>query len=525
MDNIKRHILFFLIVLSAVAHSEEVRYWGPEFEFTSQLLKEKWDEGVRVPVPQRNGEWTGYEFHEAQRIAQFLIAKCKAIAGCRSLEDEYRFPGEFRFEFADGFWIRLSYDPAVIEFQMQKLTIEQLKAKASLIEDFIFKTTRENGFFVSQTEAGHLNAGVDFVTDPKHAPFRLMSYLGLLESLQELWQGGTGYFSETGRPLAAFGVGARNKFSKMMSLLRFYKYEKSELTGKLLYRKRKDQELLEEILKYLALDVYKPRKLDLSTVEAANILKNRIHDKAVNIDSFLGAFWGTQPQEKTSIEDFRIELRAIYAQKSIYQFIAQAEFFEALLKALESNEYPLIFINRPLAYPSYENILSLFFVLCEELNLDFKKYRRYVLSEDFKSMRVPDLISGKKNKITSKSDYLILKELTWYLPLFPHFQERFLHLLDHVDDGNREWVTELVRQVVNNSHAHSRTDAHMSWEYSKAVLRMIAKPAVFISVLALDPSNSKNSELRGRISKILDDYKKIHPDIESKAQCLRYFAR
>jgi hypothetical protein len=140
-------------------------------------------------------------------------------------------------------------------------------------------------------------------------------------------------------------------------------------------------------------------------------------------------------------------------------------------------------------------------------------------------MRVPDLISGKKNKITSKSDYLILKELTWYLPLLPHFQERFLRLLDHVDDGNREWVTELVRQVVNNSHAHSRTDAHMSWEYSKVVLRMIAKPAVFISVLALDPSNSKNSELRGRISKILDDYKKMHPDIESKAQCLRYFAR
>ena len=152
-------VLLLFLVLPASAWAWPPTY-GAEFEFISPEL----EVGA-------NGLLGGQEKGAAKRMADAVRAYCAETGECTveafrgKWDTASSEPSNFEVKFKDGWWFRVSYDPACVEVQTKPSTLAELRNLRDRMVQAIFEQARKAGFTASRAASGHVNVGADSAFD------------------------------------------------------------------------------------------------------------------------------------------------------------------------------------------------------------------------------------------------------------------------------------------------------------------------------------------------------------------------
>lgn len=157
---IKLFFMFFVVVLLFEKAGAWPPTYGAEFEVTRDDLE---------PFDPKKDVASETNVKKAQMLfVEEMVKRCK-ISKCRIQKVEASWDQDYKVIYPDGWWFKISYDPACVEFTFKPSTLEELKKQAPLINDQIFQTAKDLGFRVQEGGVAHVNIGVrsSFGDDPK----------------------------------------------------------------------------------------------------------------------------------------------------------------------------------------------------------------------------------------------------------------------------------------------------------------------------------------------------------------------
>lgn len=341
-----------LILITGVFFSQASFAWpptfGPEFEFSNREVE---------------AETINIEAKYAEKFRKEIKKKCRRP--CKFKEDKTDRKGS-KFTFGKGFWIRVAYDPGVVEVQMSPLTVAQLYKWKDTINEYIFETAKKLRLTPRfEGSGGHLNIGMKSAFGEDSELFlRFFTEFANLPPLSTGILGNDFYNAPTFATLSA------EQKSNFYEILRDFKRAKNKPDPISLARQINQRV-------YVCADCEHHRHLDRGDLPS-------IKTQAMALRMIEGAE--------------RIEIRSMFAQRNVDDFIMLSELFEARIKYLSSKKgQPIVFKDPPDQDEYYEqDLVDVFYEYVTEAGLDYKRFRKLLRDGLDKIDPSPELVQKLK---------------------------------------------------------------------------------------------------------------------------------
>ncbi len=326
------HILVaFFLTLFALSTWAEPPTYGAEFEVTRP--------GLVAFSPENDiAEDTNVKTAQMEFVAK-MRERC-LIAKCTITEVEASWDKDYIVKYEDGWWFKISYDPACVEFTFKPSTLEVLKEKQDLINDQIFKTAASLGLNPSTSSAGHFNIGVKsaFGTNAK----KFLRFFVDYHNHDHLGFGTLGKDFYNAPPLSVLGKEQRQALQRLVEQV-----NSGQITS------------IEKVAQIIQDQVY--------TKSYFAPWGSPFHYQAIGLKYVYEANLAEQ--------DVPMEIRAIRGQINAENFNLLAELFEARIKHLNKMDAPIIYIeNEKIAY-SPKELHSRFALYLAESGLKYENFK------------------------------------------------------------------------------------------------------------------------------------------------------
>lgn len=528
---------FFITYTLASSQNQDSVTFGPEFEFTSQELVELWETPSNyVATPGHMGFWVGKEILLAEEFARRIGEKC-TLHDCYLKKTSHKHKeGESLVFFNNSdFWIRISYDPKVLEIQTKPMTLSDQTKYKDLIEDLVFSTAKDMGLFSTNEEAGHFNIGFFslFQRDSKTLK-RFLSFAYDIENFPELWLGGLGEFRVTAMPLSLKPSSVREGFSRSIFTL-------NEIESRLIAQKKRKipHRTFEDYIFEFLSDFKRARVSPFRKKQRA--LLEAFHNQALNVNAILDVLrFKTQRHngllknpnngdvpgnEDPQTADGPIELRGVRAQKSFHEFQLLSQLFLLRFKHLESEDFPIVYLESGTKNPSDSDIKTAFFLYVVEAGGNYeefkellpKKIQRAALNPYVRNLYLPKQgavasFSAPPKLPQGESDFLLLKKLLPKIITSENIHNLFLNLFDSWADSQEPnvWMVALLKELQNITLRFFSHNAPPSILYADFYF-LVTKPkhALALYLTLLSKSGSYDVRAKNEMTRIFEKNSRI----------------
>lgn len=372
----------FALLVALPSHAEPT--YGAEFEFYHKEFE--WgNDDCRGPVAEA----------AKKKFVANVTARCKTL-GCTVEKVSGKWSPDFKVTFADGWWFKISHDPAVIEITTKPSTIAELSARRELIDDAIFKTAKKDGFYTDMENTAHFNIGAKSAFGNK--AIDLMRFFVDYQNHPELALGALGDDLGNAPPLSVLGADQRQVLLDVINDVE---------TGKI----KGVGEVAEAITRRVYTRSYYPEWGGANHYQAVGLK----YVKAADLAN------GDRP----------LELRSMWSQPNMGHFIRIAELVEARIAMLNKQE-GLIYYDRSAREEirSWSELKTRFYVYVRETGLQFEPYQRLLPKE----AQQADLADFTNESLSIEKR---LKSLEAYKDIL----------------NNSEWFREYAHQLIRQGHA------------------------------------------------------------------------
>ncbi len=388
--------------------------YGFEFEFSNPLILKNWNPKKGLIPGYDDAYFDGREPFDAMRMAHVVAQLCAQSKDCQVKEESYKyFRNEFRVVFADGYWIRISFDPACVEIQGKPLTKKEYRDKSELLEKYVFEAAKKAGLVLDRKEGmGHFNIGAQsaFGRDEVNG-LRFLSYFVDFQNHPELSMGAIG--KDVGGNSPTLTVLHPSQSAALQALV----------TG-VVKRKYK----LSAVAAYINRYVYTHTLDNLSAQNNQLDRRESQHNQAITVEDF-EKFSRKQFADKI---DLPMEIRPIFAQESIEQFILQIELFELRNNFLAGRGYPLKFLNLKKNRFSKSELVSRFYVYVTEAGGDFEHFKP-LLHKSLRNIAPDKFVLTGHLDLKRSEDLKLAKLHAPYIATSSWVRERFLKLFSDLE--------------------------------------------------------------------------------------------
>ncbi len=403
----RKPILAFLTLILLVAINSNAWAWPPtygaEFEVTKQGLKPF---NAAIDIPSETN------VKEAQMLFVNEMKKRCEISKCKIEKIKESWDYDYKVIYPDGWWFQISYDPGCVEFKFKPSTLETLQQKAALINDQIFKTAKDLGFKVTETEAGHFNIGVRsaFGDDPK----RFLRFFVDYANHADLALGSLGKDLNNAPPLSVLGANQRQAL----------------------------QVLVDEV-----------NSGKIATIEeVAQAIQDRVYTKSYYEP------WGS-PEHYQAIgikylydadlkkKDVPMELRSMWGQGSAEKFNLIAKLMEGRIRYLNNQKGPIVYTATDKKEFTPAELKTRFAIYADEADLDYEEFVS-LLPEKVRKAEFNDFI---RNDVSIDRQ---MKDVERYWDLIPASEwvrDRIVDILSHPSSfahPQRAELLEKMKQIV-----------------------------------------------------------------------------
>lgn len=378
-----RFVLPLFALLVALPSQADPTY-GAEFEFYHKDFT--WgNDDCRGPVAEA----------AKMKFVKAVTDACKSM-GCTVEKVSGKFTPDYKVTFADGWWFKISHDPAVVEVTTKPSTIAELSERRQLIDKAIFKVPKQVGFYTDNENTAHFNIGAKSAFGEKGID--MMRFFVDYQNHPELALGALGEDLGNAPPLSVL-----SEEQRLVLLDVINDVETGKLTGL--------GEIAETITRRVYTKSYYPdwggayhyQAVGLKYLKAAD-LKN-----------------GDRP----------FELRSMWSQPNMGHFIRIAELIEARIEMLKKQD-GLIYYDRSArqAIRSWSELKTRFYVYVRETGLQFEPYER-LLPKEAQDAELADFTNEKLSV------------------------EKRLKSLDAYKDilNNSEWLRDYTHALIREGHA------------------------------------------------------------------------
>ncbi|AZZ37404.1 hypothetical protein CIK05_11570 [Bdellovibrio sp. qaytius] len=337
----KKHALIFILSLFATLQllAAEAFTFGAEWEFSHPSIQSEWENGGQI------------EAAKAKLLYVENIREICATVGCTvdmeygkwgSMQDHTQ-AADYKVTFADGWWFKISHDPECVEITTKPSTIEELKSRAKLINEVVFKSGKKLGFTVPENDNAHFNIG--FMRAFNNNGDLFLRFFTDYHNRPELALGAIGHDIYNGPPLSIMHQEMRAALSKIV----LEHNANPQLTAK---------QLAVTIEKNVYLQTYQ------------NTWSKPRHYQMIGLK-----YMSSVMLEQLEQEDRPFELRAIWAQKNVEQFILLGELFEARINYLKTQSGPISYTESQTFIASKIDLAASFYNYVTESGLDYEKFK------------------------------------------------------------------------------------------------------------------------------------------------------
>lgn len=366
------------------------------------------------------------------KLVDYLRQKC-AGGDCKIKEVPGKWDKDFILTFKDGFWIKYSYDPRVVEIMFKPSTIEEMKKNQARIDEYVFDSGKEVELKASRYESGHLNMGINSL------------FNGNVESFLKF------YVDYANRPDLALGT---------------LGYDPSNAPT-LAHLKKNQRTALKKIVD----DFYKGK---LTTVqEAAARIQNEVYTSSYNeawggIEHYQAVGLKYVNQTDLTLKDAPMELRGIRGQMNTEEFIKLATLFEKRVEYLNKNVSRIEYNETKRLDFNVHEMKTRFKIYVEESGLNFKDYEPFV--SHFYSAQLTPIVIKNADPISRLND---LKGYFDLLSSSTRIQDLFVEILSHPELQNHPlciaYQKDFEKKSINSKNKELFKNLHQAIESRKLI--------------------------------------------------------
>ena len=341
-------ILFAFLFISFSLLSQAFAWpptYGAEFEFSHPSITLEWDHGGN----EQAGEAKLIYVKNIIKLCQSLGCKVEAVQGKWQYLSKKDIASDYKVTLADGWWFKVSHDPECVEITTKPSTQEELKKREKSLTDIIFNSGTSLGFKVPEGDTAHFNIGFKSAFDGDGDAF-LRFYVDY-QNRPELSLGALGHDVNNGPPLAILTEPQREALAKLVDEQKTHHYDARTLAAKIT-------------------SLVYTRSYDLSWGGAG-------HYQAIGLK-----YIAHSSEYALASNDKPFELRAIWAQHNMGDFIKLAQLFEARIAYLKTLKTPIVYSKTSRTKFSNTEKVTRFYIYVTECGLKF---------EDYKSLLAPEL--------------------------------------------------------------------------------------------------------------------------------------
>ncbi len=402
-------ICFFVLPFSAAGAVElesEFTY-GAEYEF---FVPGSQDFDVVDPR-------TTEEKKAQMRFVEHMRERC-LIADCTVMEvpGKWKEDADYKVEYSDGWWFKISYDPSCVEITFKPSTLKTLEQKATFINDQIFKNANEIKLYVKPGENTHFNIGARsaFGDDP----IQFLRFFVDYANHPDLALGSLGQDISNGPPLSVLGIEQRSAL----------------------------QEVIEKTMNKDYKGIWNVANGILSKVYTQTYSQDRgaKHNQALGIKYL----------EKTPFylnHDAPMELRAVWIQSSQNEFNLIARLIEGRIKYLKKIKTPIVYTASDRTTFSPSELLTRFFIYVEEVGLKYKDFKE-LIPRPIQQAELADFMKGSNLKNPSIEKRIkSLNEYFDLIPISPLYNKKVIELLTHLESYNLIAAKDFLERIRTTS--------------------------------------------------------------------------
>lgn len=306
--------------------------YGAEFEVLSPLLHDPNAIFDQSKASESN------EKKEQMRFVELMRKRCES-RGCKVIEVPGKWDTDYRVEYKDGWYFKVSYDPGCVEITFKASTLDTLKSIAPRIDDSIFKTARDLDMKTPDWGINHFNMGIRSTFDDSGKEF--LKFFVDYANHPDLALGGLGSDIMNAPPLSVLGEEQRQALQKIVEEVN---------AGKL-----------------------------QTIAEIARAIQNRVYTRSYN-PAWGGAnhyqAFGLKHVNKADLSktDAPFEFRAMWSQNSAEAFMKIARLMEARVAFTKASTDPILYTASTRTAFVDEGIKTRFYIYVEEAGLKFADY-------------------------------------------------------------------------------------------------------------------------------------------------------
>lgn len=387
MKRAQNLVLLTLLILSTSFAWAWPPTYGAEFEMATPNAKKNGHNFDYAKYPPGKS----VEKAEQMLFVEKIRERCVSL-GCKVVEIDGKWDKDYRVEYADGWWFKVSYDPYCVEFTFKPSTLETVRAKAEIINDHIFGTGKMLGMEVTPTTSHHFNVGIRAAFND--SPKEFIKFYVDYANNPALTSGGLGNDLYNAPPLAALGADQRTA--------------------------------LQEIVHGVEIGAYK------TIAEVAKAIQEKVYTKSYYAPwggpHHYQAF-GLKYVNKTDLsqKDAPFELRSMWAQPDAETFIKIGELIEARIEFLRNSPQPLIYTETDKYAFSNDELKTRMFIYVEETGLKFSDFE-FFMKDPIPGAKLTALVDSNAHIDDRLKDILRYKDL---LTTSPYVRKLTLEILSH----------------------------------------------------------------------------------------------
>lgn len=378
--------------------------YGAEFEITRiGLGKFNFAEGNPTESDEKK---------EQMRFVEHMKERC-LVSDCKIVEVRGKWDKDYRIEYKDGWWFKVSYDPNCVEITFKPSSIEEMRKQAARINDQIFETGKQVGLDVTKPNNSHFNMGVNSAFNGDAKLF--LRYFTDYANHPDLGMGSLGRDPYNAPPLAILGEDQRAA---------------------------------------LNLIVEKVNSGKLTTVnEVASEIQNKVYTRSYyapwgGADHYQAVGLKYVNRTDLNTKDAPMEIRAVWIQDSAEQFIKVSELMEGRINYLKRSSDPILYIASDKKAFSQKEMLTRFAIYVEEAGLNYEDFKK-LLPKDLSRLTFDDLVRTE----ASPQSRLQRVEAYWdLLPASEWLRKLVADLLIHPDNKNTELAEKILQRLTESAY-------------------------------------------------------------------------
>lgn len=388
--------------------------YGAEFEITSKNIKH-YDF-------KNNDPSLSTAKAEQIRYVTAMREHCK-ITKCIITEVIGKFDTDYKVEYTDGWWFKISYDPGCVEITFKPSTLSDLNQRAQFINQEIFKVATDHNFYVREKDTSHFNIGIRSAFNDSAKEF--MKFFVDYANHADLALGSLGYDINNAPPLSVLGLDQRQALQKIVNDVN---------SGK---------------VKTIA--------------QAARAIENTVYTKSYKAE------WGGKNHyqavglkyvNKTDLtkKDAPMELRAVWIQKNAQQFNLIAKLIEGRINYLKTVNSPIIYTATERTDYTFSELHTRFAMYVTESGLKYSDYTdllpEFIRSVPFENFYHPR--ASLDQKLMNAKSYMDL------LPASELVQKEMIELLSNQDIEHHPESIRLMEEIKFKSSKNIKKNSFMN---------------------------------------------------------------